>query len=347
MDFDSFVEGPLLWIVFVILVIGVVGRLSFFSSSIIKSSYNKDHRVRYNLATFGRFFLPFHNAVFGKPIYSIQRYIFHICLFVVPIWFSGHISLWEESRFEWEWAALPDEWADWMTLALLAIATYFLIRRVILKEIRMNSYVSDYFLIFLTALPFMTGYFLMHGTLDSIPFLGDNMWIIHVLSGEAMMIMVVFLFCRTRLNTRKCTGCAACELSCPTGTLESNDKGKLRIFNYSLYQCICCGACVNICPEEAAELRHEISSGRYFQSGRKQEIRAVELKECEKCGKFYVPIPQLDKVGQTFTQEQDYLRFCPGCRKTNVRDILYQLSPWHKRSESPGKQSCPPTYGEH
>jgi formate hydrogenlyase subunit 6/NADH:ubiquinone oxidoreductase subunit I len=91
------------------------------------------------------------------------------------------------------------------------------------------------------------------------------MFTIHILSGEAFMIVAVFLFCRTRLNIEKCITCGACDISCPTGTLEARDEGPVRVFTYSHYQCICCGACLNTCPEEAAELRHEISLARFFQ----------------------------------------------------------------------------------
>jgi NAD-dependent dihydropyrimidine dehydrogenase PreA subunit/nitrate reductase gamma subunit len=329
MEFLSFIEGPLLWIVFLLFIIGIIIRIVFFCFEIIKSSRDKDYRLRYSLATFGRSLLPFHNAFRKKPLYATLRYIFHICLIAVPIWFSGHIALWEESRFEWTWRSLPDAWADYMTLLLLGLATYFLIRRITAKDIRLHSSMPDYIIILLTALPFITGYFLTHGSLDSIAFLGDNMWTIHIFSGEAMILMAVFLFCRTRLNTQKCTGCAACELNCPTGTLESTDEGNLRIFTYSHYQCICCGACVNTCPEEAAELRHEISFARFFQIVPKQEIRSVELTACERCGALFAPVPQLDKIGQTFTHE--YLRFCPRCRMVNIGDLLHQLTPWHRK----------------
>ena len=328
MAFYSFVEGPLLWIVFLVFLAALLIRLFFFSCAIIKSSRDKDKRQVYTLATFGRFFLPFHKAVVKKPVYATLRYIFHLCMLIVPIWYSGHIVLWSESRFEWEWVELPDAWADWMTLVLLGLATYFLVRRIIIPEIRLNSSKSDYILIIITALPFMTGYFLTHGTLDSVSFLGDNMAVIHMLSGEAMILMAVFLFCRTRLNIKKCVGCAACELSCPTGTLESNDNGKHRIFTYSHYQCICCGACVNTCPEDAAELRHEISAKRLVQVLLKQEIRSIELQACERCGALFAPEPQMEKIGLTFAH--DYTKFCPNCRKANIGDMLHQLSPWHK-----------------
>lgn len=327
MDFDSFVEGPLLWFAFLLFLVGIASRLTFFSLTVIRSSRDKDFRLGYQAATYGRLFLPFHRAAVRKPVYAILRYIFHICLIIVPIWLSGHISLWLESRFEWEWAALPDTLADWMTLMLLGIAVFFLVRRMVSSYVRANTSVNDYLIIIMAGLPFLTGYFLAHGTLDEVPFFGDYMGTIHILSGEAMLIFIAFLFCRTRLNESRCTGCASCELSCPTGTLESKDLGKRRIFNYSHYQCICCGACVHTCPEDAAELRHEVGLKRFFQIVKKQMIREVDMEPCQTCGALFVPEPLLDKIGKTFTH--DYLNNCPNCRKKNHMDLLHRLSP-HK-----------------
>ncbi len=337
MDFGSFAEGPLLWVVFLTFAIGIIARLAFFSFRIVRSSKDKELRWAYIPASLGRFFVPFHSGVTKRPLYAILRYIFHICLIVVPIWLSGHMVLWAESRFEWDWTPLPDAWADWMTLLILALVAYFLIRRFAVKDLRVTSCTLDYVLIVITALPFMTGYFLTHGTLDSIAIFGDNMRLIHVLSGEAMIVMAVFLFCRTRLNEERCTGCAACELSCPTSTLESQDEGALRIFTYLHYQCICCGACVKACPEDAADLRHEISAGRFFQVVPKQEIRSVELKACERCGALFAPVPQLEKLGQAITD--DYLSFCPKCKKINTAEVFYHLSPWQRPLKKPIKSN--------
>jgi len=325
MDFDSFLEGPVLWVVSLLLIIGVLLRFIFFLVSIIRNSKGRDTRLFYNITTFGRFFAPFHMGLPKRPLYASLRYIFHVFMIVVPIWYSGHIMLWAFSRFEWEWTALPDAWSDWMTIILLCLAAYFFTRRIAVKDIRRTSSLSDYVLIILTALPFLTGYFLAHGSLDGVVFLEDNMRSIHVLSSEAMIVMAVFLFCRTRLNASRCTGCGACELSCPTGTLESHDKGMLRTFVYSQYQCIACGSCVGVCPEAAAELRHEISLKKFFQVAGKHEIRSVELRECERCGAFFAPEPQIDKVRHTI--DADHLRFCPTCRKANLRDIYYKLAP--------------------
>ena len=79
-----------------------------------------------------------------------------------------------------------------MTLIFLAIAIFFLLRRIFSADIRLISTFSDYLLLIVTALPFLTGYFLTHGTLDSIGFLGDNMQLLHMLSAELMLILIPF-----------------------------------------------------------------------------------------------------------------------------------------------------------
>jgi ferredoxin len=335
MDLSSFSEGPLLWIVFLLFLAGVTARLVFFGIKILTSPKGDLARWGFSMPVFGRFLLPFHKAIAKKPLYAVIRYVFHLSLFIVPIWLGGHVMLWEESRLGWAWSSIPDKFADWMTLLVIVTAAFFLARRLVWSEARAGTSWADFVVIVIAGLPFLTGWFLTHGTLDKVAFFGDNMRLIHVLSGEAMILMAVFLFCRTRMNPSRCTGCAACELSCPTGTLESQDKGAFRIFSYSHYQCICCGACVNTCPENAAELRHDISLRRFFQILSKQEIRSVEMKPCQKCGALFVPEPLFTKISKTFTD--DYLHLCPNCRNTNVMDLYRRMTPWIKGQGLPSQ----------
>jgi hypothetical protein len=192
MDLYSFVEGPLLWIAFLTFIIGTIIRIALFISTARKMDKPmvRYFRWRYVLATLVRWILPVNKDVIKNPVFIPLVYIFHICLIIVPVFLAGHVSLWEESRFEWSWPALPDAWADWMTLILIAISIFFILRRIISADIRLISSLSDYILILVTALPFVTGYFLTHGTLDSMAILGDNMFLIHMFSGELMLILI-------------------------------------------------------------------------------------------------------------------------------------------------------------
>jgi NAD-dependent dihydropyrimidine dehydrogenase PreA subunit len=329
MDIAAIIEGSLLKFCFIFLAVGLILRLAFFIFSIIKGSKDKEDQGIYLFKTFGRSLAPFHNAVLKKPVYAVLRYVFHICLFVVPIWLAGHISLWEDSSLEWSWTPLPDEWADFMTILLLALVVFFMIRHFATKEVRMKSSLADYIIILIAALPFGTGYCLTHGTLDMIPLIGENMWTIHILSGEIMIVFTVFLFCRTRMIEKRCTGCAACVLACPTGTLESKDIKNSRLFNYSHYQCISCASCIDACPEDAAELRHEISLKMLYNIFAKKEIRSVELLSCKRCGALFAPEPLMEKIHKSYTDE--YLAFCPDCRKRNTGEYLKKISPYHQK----------------
>ncbi|MFZ0450151.1 MAG: hypothetical protein WAL98_13010 [Desulfatiglandaceae bacterium] len=194
MDFFSFVEGPLLWIAFLTFIIGSLLRALLILSLSRKRDkiIYKHFSWKYVLATFARWLLPLNKDVAKNPVFTILGYIFHICLLAVPIFFSGHISLWEESRFEWTWTSMPDGLSDWMTLILLAIALFFLLRRIFSADIRLISTFSDYFLIVIIALPFLTGYFLTHGTLDPIAFFSENIQLIHMLSAELMLVLIPF-----------------------------------------------------------------------------------------------------------------------------------------------------------
>ncbi len=194
MDFYSFVEGPLLWLAFIVFIVGSILRVAmFFFSSLKRDTIIYQHfSWKYIFATLVRWVLPLNKDVVKNPVVTILGYIFHLCLIIVPIWYSGHITLWEESRFEWSWSSIPNGLADWMTLVFLAIAIFFLLRRIFSADIRLISTFSDYFLLVVTALPFVTGYFLVHGTLDGVGFWGDNMQLIHMLSGELMLILIPF-----------------------------------------------------------------------------------------------------------------------------------------------------------
>lgn len=194
MDFYSFVEGPLLWVAFLTFIIGSLMRaVLFFSVSQKMDKIIYQHfSWKYVLSTFGRWLLPLNKSVAKNPFFAISGYVFHLCLIAVPIWLCGHITLWEESRFEFSWWSMPDGLADWMTLVFLAIALFFLLRRIFSADIRLLSTFSDYLLLVVAALPFMTGYFLMHGTLDGIGVLGDYMQLIHILTGELMLVLIPF-----------------------------------------------------------------------------------------------------------------------------------------------------------
>jgi len=312
-------EGPLLWMAFTIPIGTVLIRFGIFSFCTIKrvsGIVDKDSRKQI-ISVFMRWAIPFYKAVFKKPLYTLSRYLFHACLIAVPIWYSGHIALWEESHFQWYWTAMPDALVDRLTLVIIGFAIYFLGRRLILWLKYKDASILDFALIALAVFPFITGYILVDGTLDGISVFRNHMMLFHILSGEAMLVAVAFLFCSMRFHSARCVGCAVCAFSCPTGALEYSDNNEMRRFNYLHYRCICCGDCVATCPENAAALRHKLSFRPLFQVTPRIQ-KEVELERCETCGTAFAPSPQLSQLQEMVADRDMSLeawKACTRCKK--------------------------------
>lgn len=323
-----YAEGLLLWIAFIVLVSGILIRCSFFLISLIhgfRQHPNRPYLFRW-LGRGVRVLLPFYKGALKKPGYTFLRYIFHACLLIVPIWFSGHIELWESSWLEWYWTPIPDAWADWMTLMLLVLCLIFIFRRFVIRAVRRDSSVTDFIIIVVVGLPFLSGYALTHGTFENVIFFGgyDNLLALHILSAEMMMILAVFLFCVTSLKLDRCTGCAACVENCPTETLAFADSNGLRSLYYSHYQCIACGSCVYACPENAAELRHSLQLKHFFSIFKRKKLHQVQLVRCDHCGEFFFPTPQMQKIESILNEirhDGNFLNQCRRCRQIKVGSI--------------------------
>jgi NADH-quinone oxidoreductase subunit I len=69
-------------------------------------------------------------------------------------------------------------------------------------------------------------------------------------------------------NEHRCTGCSACEIACPNGTIkiiskfevdpETNKKKKIiDQFVYHLGMCTFCNLCIIACPTDAIKMSHD------------------------------------------------------------------------------------------
>lgn len=69
-------------------------------------------------------------------------------------------------------------------------------------------------------------------------------------------------------NEHRCTGCTACEIACPNGTIkiiskfeidpETNKKKKaIDQFVYHLGMCTFCNLCIVACPTDAIKMAHD------------------------------------------------------------------------------------------
>ncbi|MCD4721932.1 MAG: nitrate reductase [Desulfobacula sp.] len=187
--FIDFIMGPMVWVAFLIFILGLI-----FKIVIIIKDVNERESFVYSYLTLKHSFrsifawlIPFFpQSTKQSPVFYSISYIFHLLLFIVPIFLMSHIVLINEA-FQVSWIALDDGLADILTLIVIFALVFFAIRRQRVPEVKYLTSFKDYILILIVALPFITGFLAYHQF-----FLYKWMVIAHVISGEIMLILIPF-----------------------------------------------------------------------------------------------------------------------------------------------------------
>jgi nitrate reductase gamma subunit len=184
-------RGPLMWAAAIIFLAGVVYRTIqmllltrkkervLCPSRSIREESPEERKLK--------LLVSFQNSLIGKhPVMAIVSSVFHLCLFVAPLFAVGHSLVLYES---WgvSFVSLPDGLIDVLTIVFLAGGIFFLVRRMVLPRVQALSTPYDYLLLFITVAPFLTGFFAYHQWFDY-----KTVITLHLLAGEAMLIAIPF-----------------------------------------------------------------------------------------------------------------------------------------------------------
>ena len=322
MSLNYFVQEELLPIVFIVFVSSLLVRMFFFLISQLRrlNEYRAAPK-QYALNLLQRL-VPYHIAFKKAPLRAASKYIFHICLLAVPIWYSGHIPIWEESQLHWTWTAIPDVWIDWMTIVVILLGALFLLKKIIRHYSGVETRFSEWIILIVTVSPFFTGYLYTNrlSLLAEGGFFMSNIELIHVLSGEALMLMIAFLSLTVRIHTHKCTGCTSCVINCPADAIACRENGLHRKFNYQSSKCIICATCATTCPEDAIELKHQFAFSSLFKIRDKQHLGEVEMKKCDLCGALFTALPLAKDVSSII--DNNFVAYCNDCKQTSALEML-------------------------
>ncbi len=188
LDFYEFVRGPLAMISFAILILGSCYRLIGFYSrgANPKLLYPKENLTHgFMSAVYG--LIPFATRFMRqRPLFTCITGLFHLCALLVPLFFFSHIVLWFES-YGVLWDSLSDGMADIMTLFVLFACIFFFVRRILIREVKMVSRASDFLILILIFISFLTGFLAFHQYGPYRPML-----ITHILSSEALIAVIPF-----------------------------------------------------------------------------------------------------------------------------------------------------------
>ncbi len=181
--------GPMVWISAFIFIFGLL----FKFMTILKEVHEKERyllsyiTVRHSLRSIIAWLIPFFpRSTRIRPVYYTISYLFHVLLFILPIFLLSHIVLINES-INVTWPFIHDTTADVLTIAIIFALIFFSLRRVWVADVRFLTSLKDHLLILAVLLPFVTGFLAYHQL-----FLYKWMVMAHVLSGEFLLVIIPF-----------------------------------------------------------------------------------------------------------------------------------------------------------
>lgn len=187
--FIDFIMGPMVWCSMIIFIGGLIFKV-FRAVQDVKSreSFIFEYMsLKHSLRSIGAWLIPFFPASTRQsPVFYFVSYVFHLAIFLVPLFLMSHIALIDES-FGISWVALNDKAADLMTLMVICALVFFGVRRQMVPEVKYLTSAGDYILLLLVGLPFITGFIAYHQF-----FLYRPMVIAHVISSEVLLIILPF-----------------------------------------------------------------------------------------------------------------------------------------------------------
>jgi nitrate reductase gamma subunit len=188
----DFVRGPLVWIAFIVFFGGLIFQVMQF----FKLTRKKDraflpsetnHHKGWSTESVRRWIESLGGTILGThPVMTIVTFVFHVCLFLTPIFLLAHSILFYESWGIAPWS-LSESTTDLLTVVVLLCGAFFLLRRIFVRRVRAITTAYDYLILFIAVAPFLSGYMAYHQWFNY-----KTILIAHILAGEAMLIVIPF-----------------------------------------------------------------------------------------------------------------------------------------------------------
>ncbi len=212
MDIYGLVRGPLVWVAFIVFVLGLIYQAQQFLSSTREREVvlppasllgGVELPKPLSLADISSSFLGVH------PVITVVTTIFHVFLIMLPIFVLGHNVLFEES-FGFSLFVFPEMVADVLTLIVILGGVFFFLRRILIRRVRAITTLYDYIIVAIVVVPFVTGYLATQQLLNY-----ETILILHILAGELMLMAIpftklkhglLFFLYRYQMNYENCLG---------------------------------------------------------------------------------------------------------------------------------------------
>jgi nitrate reductase gamma subunit len=120
-------------------------------------------------------------------LFTLTSVLFHIAIITVPLLLAGHVVLWARGLGV-SWPAIPNSVADLLTVIAVVTAVALLVQRLAARATRALSRPQDYALPLLIAVPFATGFLMMHPAVN--PFCYSATLLVHVMSANLILVLI-------------------------------------------------------------------------------------------------------------------------------------------------------------
>jgi len=148
-----------------------------------RRSTDKDLQLGSVFATTLGSLLPFRRR---RPIQTIAGLAFHAGILLVPIFYVGHVTLWQPA-FPVPWPALGPTVSDTLSLAALAGLAALLLWRLLVRTSRELSTTADVAVLFLLLAVTASGYWAAHPA--SSPAAPRTMLLVHLLAANVALLL--------------------------------------------------------------------------------------------------------------------------------------------------------------
>lgn len=192
----EFIRGPMIWISSLVFIIGLIYQaFKFFALTRNKElifinlpfTPDKPPKKQY-FQRIGDWLVSLKRKTVWRthPAMTVITSVFHISLFITPLFLLGHNILLDEAWGIHLWS-FDECFSDGLTWIPLICGAIFLFRRIFVRKVRVITTLYDYIILLITVAPFLTGTFAYHQWLDY-----QTVIFLHILAGEVMFITMPF-----------------------------------------------------------------------------------------------------------------------------------------------------------
>ena len=182
-------RGPAFLFAFVFMLLGLTRHVALTVWEVARAMYRAGDKTlpyRQIFVTTLKWLFPMEKLK-DRLFLSLTSVSFHIAILIVPIFLAGHIALWARG-LGISWPAIPNRLADVLTIIAVVTAVALVVQRASARATRVLSRFQDYALPLVIAVPFASGFMVMHPGIN--PFSYEAMLLVHVLSADLVLVLI-------------------------------------------------------------------------------------------------------------------------------------------------------------